>query len=80
MPQLDLMRIEIRTDAIFARFGAATKAIDDCDRAYRMGPGRRPSLLVYRVVCVDEDTTLWSMSDIGNLRVALNALARVFGC
>ena len=62
------------------RFEAATKAIDDCDRASRMGPGRRPSLLVYRVVCVDEDTTLWSMSDIGNLRAALNALTRVFGC
>ncbi len=62
------------------RFEAATKAIDDCDRASRMGPGRRPSLLLYRVVCVDEDTTLWSMSDIGNLRAALNALTCVFGC
>ena len=43
-----------------------------------MSPGRRPVLLVYRVVCTDEDTTLWPEEDIGNLRVALNALVRVF--
>jgi hypothetical protein len=29
--------------------------------------------------CVDEDTTLWPAQDLGNLRIALNALVRVFG-
>jgi hypothetical protein len=35
-------------------------------------------LLIYRVICVDEDTTLWAADDLGNFRVALNALVRVF--
>ena len=43
-----------------------------------MSPGRRPVLLIYRVISVDEDTTLWPEEDLGNLRVALNALVRVF--
>jgi hypothetical protein len=34
--------------------------------------------VIYRVICVDEDTTLWPAEDLGNLRVALNALVRVF--
>ncbi|MFZ0460225.1 MAG: hypothetical protein WAM17_17635, partial [Rhodoplanes sp.] len=53
------------------RFNAATDALDDCDRAARMERGRKPSLLLYRVVCVDEDTTLWPACDLGNLRLAL---------
>lgn len=61
------------------RFNAATDALDDCDRAARMERGRKPSLLLYRVVCVDEDTTLWPACDLGNLRVALNTLVRAFG-
>ena len=61
------------------RFNAATDALDECDRASRMERGRKPSLLLYRVVCVDEDTTLWPACDIGNLRLALNALVRAFG-
>jgi len=36
------------------------------------------ALLVYRIICVDEDTTLWPAEDLGNLRVALNGLVRVF--
>jgi hypothetical protein len=48
-------------------------------RAFRMERGRKPSLLLYRVVCVDEDTTLWPACDLGNLRVALNTLVRAFG-
>jgi hypothetical protein len=44
-----------------------------------MERGRKPSLLLYRVVCVDEDTTSWSACDLGNLRLALNALVRAFG-
>jgi hypothetical protein len=61
------------------RFNAATDALDECDRAARMERGRKPSLLLYRVVCVDEDTTLWPACDLGNLRLALNALVRAFG-
>lgn len=60
------------------RFDAATDALDQCDRDNRRSMGRKPSLLLYRVVCADEDTTLWPESDIGNLRLALNALARNF--
>ena len=39
-----------------------------------MSAGRRPTLLVYRVICTDEDAMHWPEEDIGNLRVALNAL------
>ena len=70
-PMLDVL------DRLRQRFDAATDAIDACDREHRMTRGRRPSLLLFRVVCVDEDTTLWSETDLGNLRVALNALVRV---
>jgi len=35
-------------------------------------------LLIYRVVCADEETKNWREDDIGNLRFGLNALARVF--
>ena len=62
------------------QFNAATDMLDQCDRDHRMSTGRKPSLLLYRVVCADEDTTLWAQSDLGNLRIALNYLARVFRC
>jgi len=65
-------------DRLRRRFDAATDALDQCDRDHRLSPGRRPALLIYRVICVDEDTTLWAVEDLGNLRVALNALVRVF--
>ena len=60
------------------RFGAATDALDACDREQRMSRGRRPTLLVYRLICADEDAMRWSEEDMGNLRVALNALVRLF--
>jgi len=62
------------------QFRQTTDALDLCDRENRMASGRKPSLVLYRVVCVDEDTTLWPECDLGNLRVALNTLARVFRC
>jgi hypothetical protein len=62
------------------RFRAATDALDQCDRDHRMARGRKPSLVLFQVVCADEDTTLWPECDLGNLRVALNTLARVFRC
>ena len=60
------------------RLGDATNALDACDREQRMSHGRRPTLLIYRVICTDEDAMHWPEEDIGNLRVALNALVRVF--
>ena len=60
------------------RFGDATDALDVCDREQRMSSGRRPTLLIYRLICTDEDAMHWPEEDIGNLRVALNALVRVF--
>ena len=65
-------------DKLKRRFAAATFALDACDREHRMAVGRRPTLLVYRVICSDEDAMHWPEEDIGNLRVALNALVRVF--
>jgi hypothetical protein len=60
------------------RFGDSTDALDACDREQRMSGGRRPTLLVYRLICTDEDAMHWNEEDIGNLRVALNALVRLF--
>jgi hypothetical protein len=60
------------------RFAEATSALDACDREQRMSSGRRPTLLVHRVICTDEDAMHWTEEDIGNLRVALNALVRLF--
>jgi hypothetical protein len=60
------------------RFGEATDVLDVCDREHRMSRGRRPTLLIYRVICTDEEAMHWSEEDIGNLRVALNALVRLF--
>ena len=60
------------------RFAETTSVLDACDREQRMTAGKRPTLLVYRVICTDEDAVHWPEEDIGNLRVALNALVRVF--
>jgi hypothetical protein len=60
------------------RFREATDALDACDREHRLSPGRRPTLLIHRVVCTDEEAVHWAAEDLGNLRVALNALVRVF--
>jgi hypothetical protein len=65
-------------DRLKRRFEDATDALDQCDRENRFSAGRRPTLLVYRVVCADEDAMRWPDVDLGNLRVALNALMRVF--
>ena len=42
-------------DKLKRRFNAATDALDSCDREHRLSVGRRPTLLVYRVICSDED-------------------------
>ena len=65
-------------DRLRSRFEEATDALDQCDREHALAAGRRPTLLIYRAVCADEDTTGWPHEDLGNLRVVLNALVRVF--
>jgi len=65
-------------ETVKRRFEEATAALDACDREQRLSPGRRPTFLVYRIVCADQDLPEWYVEDLGNLRVALNALARVF--
>jgi hypothetical protein len=42
------------------RLNAATEALDACNREQRMSRGWRPTLLVYRLICADEDATRWS--------------------
>lgn len=69
---------EETVEKIRKSFDVATDALDQCDRDHRMAVGRKPSLLLFRVVCADEDTTLWPECDLGNLRIALNTLTRVF--
>ena len=60
------------------RFADATSVLDACDREQRMSAGKRPTLLVYRVICTDQEAMNWAEEDIGNLRVALNAFVRLF--
>lgn len=60
------------------RFADATSALDACDREQRLSAGKRPTLMVYRVICTDHDAMHLPEEDIGNLRVALNALVRLF--
>ena len=52
--------------------------VDACDWEQRMLAGKRPTLLVYQIICTDQDALHWGEDDIGNLRVALNALVRLF--
>ena len=65
-------------DKLKRRFRDATDVLDGCDRENRLSPGKRPTLLVYRVICTDQDAMSWPEEDLGNLRVALNALVRLF--
>ena len=60
------------------RFADATSVLDACDREQRMSAGKRPTLLVYQIICTDQDALHWAEEDIGNLRGALNALVRLF--
>jgi hypothetical protein len=71
-PALDVL------EKLKRRFNDANSVLDACDREQRMSAGRRPTLLVYRVICTDQEAMSWSEEDMGNLRVALNALVRVF--
>ena len=65
-------------DRLKRRFRDATDVLDDCDREHRLSPGKRPTLLVYQIICTDQEAMSWAVEDLGNLRVALNALVRLF--
>ncbi len=65
-------------DKVKRRYAEATAALADCHREQRHSPGRPPTFVVYRIICADEDGQHWDADDIGNLRVALNALVHVF--
>ena len=65
-------------DNVKRRYAEATAALADCHREQRLSPGRPPTFVVYRMICADEDVQHRDADDIGNLRVALNALVRVF--
>ena len=58
--------------------GNASCVLDACDREQRMSARKRPTRLVCQIICTDQDSMHWAEEDIGNLRVALNALVRLF--
>lgn len=60
------------------RYDAVRATLDECDREQRYAVGRQPSRLIYQVICLDLDVDEQREGDIGSLRIALNALARVF--
>ena len=64
-------------DRLKHRFEQVKEALDQCDREQLRSLGCKPGLLVFRVICADEDCACTSQ-DLGNLRLGLNALARVF--
>ena len=36
------------------------------------------AVMIYQIICIDRDAMHWPEEDIGSLRVALNALVRLF--
>lgn len=60
-------------------FGAVLDVLDQCDRKRLDAPGKAPSVLAYRLVCLDEDTGGWPRADLTNLALVLDALADLFG-
>lgn len=60
-------------------YGAVLNALDQCDRDRLDAPGKAPSVLAYRLVCLDEDAGGWPQADLTNLAHVLDALADLFG-
>lgn len=60
-------------------FGAVLDVLDQCDRDRLDAPGKAPSVLAYRLVCLDEDAGGWPQADLTNLALVLDALADLFG-
>lgn len=60
-------------------YGAVLDVFDQCDRDRLHAPGKAPSVLAYRLVCLDEDAGAWPQADLTNLALVLDALADLFG-
>lgn len=60
-------------------YGAVLDVLDQCDRKRLDAPGKAPSVLAYRLVCLDEDAGGWPQTDLTNLALVLDALAELFG-
>lgn len=60
-------------------YGAVLDVFDQCDRERVDAPGKAPSVLAYRLVCLDEDAGGWPQADLTNLALVLDALADLFG-
>jgi len=58
---------------------AVLSVLDQCDRDRQASPGQAPSVLAYRLICIDEDAGSWPQADHRNLSFALDALAELFG-
>jgi hypothetical protein len=56
----------------------ATNVLDACDCEHRMSVWLRPTLLVYRAICSDDNVLYWPEENIGNLRLAMNARVSLF--
>lgn len=60
-------------------YRAVLDVLDQCDRDRQTAPGKAPSVLAYRLVCLDEDAGGWPQADLTNLALVLDALAHLFG-
>lgn len=60
-------------------YGAVLDVLNCCDRDRLDAPGKAPSVVAYRLVCLDEDAGGWPHADHRNLSFALDALAELFG-
>lgn len=60
-------------------YGAVLDVLGQCDRDRLDAPGKAPSVLAYRLVCLDEDAGGWPQADLTNLALVLDALADLFG-
>ena len=60
-------------------YGAVLDVLDRCDLDRQAPSGQAPSVLVYRLICIDEDAGSWPQADRSNLSFALDALGALFG-
>ena len=60
-------------------YGAVLTVLDRCDLDRQASSGQAPSVLVYRLICIDEDAGSWPQADRSNLSFALDALGALFG-
>ena len=60
-------------------YGAVLEVLNCCDRDRLDAPGKAPSVVAYRLACLDEDAGGWPQADRHSLSFALDALAELFG-